>query len=70
MRKRTRRRKVLGAAVVAAAGAALLRARSSRVRERVDVYFDDGSMVTLKPDASEAARLLPAARELLAAARG
>jgi hypothetical protein len=33
--------------------------------ERVDVYFEDGSLVSLGPDSPEAQRLLPLARDLL-----
>ena len=36
-------------------------------RERVDVYFDDGSFVTFVDGSAEAARLLPLARQVLAA---
>ena len=51
------------------AGAALLRRASRPRRERVDLYFDDGSMQSLSDGAPEAARLLPLAREALEAAR-
>lgn len=37
-------------------------------RERLDVYFDDGSFVTFGAGSPEAARLLPLARQVLAAA--
>jgi hypothetical protein len=37
--------------------------------ERVDVYLDDGSMISFADGSSEAAALLPLAREALAAAR-
>ncbi len=36
-------------------------------RERVDVYFDDGSFVTFLDGSGEAERLLPLARQVLAA---
>jgi len=36
-------------------------------RDRLDVYFDDGSFVTYVEGSSEAERLLPLAREVLAA---
>jgi hypothetical protein len=43
---------LLGAGSVA--GTVLLRRRLARQRERVDVYFGDGSMVSLtKPDEAE-----------------
>jgi hypothetical protein len=37
--------------------------------ERLDVYFDDGSFVTFEAGSSAADRLLPLARQVLAAAR-
>ena len=52
------------------AGAALLRRASRPGRERVDLYFDDGSMQSLSDGAPEAARLLELARGALGAARG
>jgi hypothetical protein len=51
------------------AGLALLRRRASRRRERVDLYFEDGSMVSLAEGSPEAERLLPLARDVLSAAR-
>ena len=59
-----------------AAGAALagaivfVRTKSAAEREHVDVYFADGSMVSLEAGSSEGERLLPLARRALAAARG
>jgi len=38
-------------------------------RERVDIYFDDGSFVTFSGRSSEAARLIPLARRVLAEVR-
>ena len=38
-------------------------------RGRIDVYFADGSFVTSVEGSKEAERLLPLAREVLAAAR-
>ena len=58
----------VGAAIGSAAGAVLLR-RRARTRDRVELYFEDGSLVTLAQGAPEAERLLLHARELLAAAR-
>ena len=52
-----------------AAGLALLRRASSSRRERVDLYFEDGSMQSLAEGTAEAARLLPLAHEALRAAR-
>ena len=50
-----------------AAGAAYERLFPNR-RDRLDVYFDDGSFVTFGADSPEAARLLPLARQVLVAA--
>ena len=61
-------RKAAGAlalAAVSAAAAAALRRRPPK--EHVDVYFADGSMVSLADDA-EAPRLMSLAREVLSAA--
>lgn len=51
------------------AGIALLRRTSGARRERVDLYFEDGSMQSLAEGGPEAARLLPLARAALAASR-
>jgi hypothetical protein len=48
--------------------AAVLRRTSSSARERVDLYFEDGSLVSVDDGTPEAARLLPLAREALRAA--
>jgi hypothetical protein len=48
--------------------AAVLRRTSSPARERVDLYFEDGSLVSVGDGTPEAARLLPLAREALRAA--
>jgi len=61
---------VAGAALGSAVGAVLLRRRAARGRDRVDLYFADGSLVPLTQGTPEAERLLLHARELLAAARG
>jgi hypothetical protein len=58
---------VLSAAAVA--GAVAWRRRERR-RERIDLYFADGSMVSLEQGSLEADRLLPLARDVLEAARG
>ncbi len=57
----------LAGALLGAAG--LLRRGTARRRERVDLYFEDGSMVSLGEGSPEASRLLPLAREALRAAR-
>ena len=59
----------LGAALGSAGGAVFLR-RRARSRDRVELYFDDGTLVTLGKGQPEAERLLSPARELLVAARG
>ena len=65
---RARRALVLGAAVGSATGAILLR-RRARSRDRLELYFEDGSLVTLAQGTPEAEPLLLHARDLLAAAR-
>jgi hypothetical protein len=66
------RRKVVTGFVLAAgslAGTILYRRRVARKRERVDVYFEDGSMVSLTESSPEAAIVLPLARRILDTAR-
>jgi hypothetical protein len=65
------RRKILVGALVGAssfAGTVLYRRRGARGRTRVDLYFEDGSMVSLGAGSPDADALLPVARELLAEA--
>jgi hypothetical protein len=52
-----------------AAGIALLRRTAGARRERVDLYFEDGSMQSLAEGAADAARLLPLARTALDVSR-
>jgi hypothetical protein len=62
------RRKALGVVGFATglfAGSVLYRRTVARRRERVDVYFDDGSMITYDDGSPEAATLLPIARDAL-----
>ena len=62
------RRKLLavaGFASGALAGSALYRRSQGRRRERVDVYFDDGTMVSYADGAPEADSLLAVAHRLL-----
>jgi hypothetical protein len=59
-----------GFASGALAGTASYRRWLGGSRERLDVYFDDGSFVTFGSGSPEAARLLPLARRVLVAARG
>jgi hypothetical protein len=66
------RRKLLTGLLLGAgsiAGSVLYRRRAARRRERVDLYFDDGSMISIAEGQPDAERLLPIAREALAAAR-
>jgi hypothetical protein len=51
------------------AGAVAYRRRFGRRRERVDLYFEDGAMVSLEGSSPEGERLLPLARDVLHAAR-
>jgi hypothetical protein len=59
---------VAGFASGALAGTAAYRRWFGGSRERLDVYFDDGSFVTFGPGSPEAARLVPLARQVLVAA--
>jgi hypothetical protein len=54
--------------VGAVAGGLLWRRRAAR-RERVDLYFADGSMVSLERGSLDADRVLPLAHGVLQAAR-
>jgi hypothetical protein len=66
------RRRVLTGFLLTAgslAGTVFYRRRASRRRERVDVYYEDGSMVSLAEGSPEAATVLPVARRILDAAR-
>jgi len=57
-----------GFASGAIAGTAAYRHWFGGSRERLDVYFDDGSFVTFGAGSPESARLLPLARQVLLAA--
>ena len=57
-------------AVGSAAGLALWRRSSGKRREGVELYYSDGSMVSFPEDSTEAARLIPLARQVLTSARG
>jgi hypothetical protein len=66
------RRKMLTGLLLASgslAGTIFYRRRVARRRERVDVYFEDGSMVSLIEGSAEAATVLPLARRILDTAR-
>ena len=60
---------LVGFASGALAGTAAYRRWFGGSRERLDVYFDDGSFVTFGDRSPEAALLLPLARQVLLAAR-
>jgi hypothetical protein len=64
------RRKLLalGFAVGTLLGIGLYARRSQAARERIDLYFTDGSLVSLHSDSPEAAPLLVHARDALRAA--
>jgi hypothetical protein len=65
-----RRLLALGALVgFALALASFLRRGGGRRRERVDLYYDDGSMVSLPEGSPESERLLALGRDALRAAR-
>jgi hypothetical protein len=51
------------------AGSVLYRRTVARRRERVDVYYENGSMITFDDGSPEADTLLPIARDALSAAR-
>jgi hypothetical protein len=57
----------LGLAVSSVVGTMLLRRRRGRGRVRVDLYFDDGSMLSLGEDAAESIAVVPAAVDVLTA---
>jgi hypothetical protein len=54
--------------VVSAVGSVLVRRRQTRHQSRVDLYFDDGSMLSFPDSSAEAERLLSLAHEALAVA--
>ena len=60
-----RPRALLLLAAGAAAGVVVARRLLRGSEERVDLYFEDGSMISLEGDSAEAQRLLPVARDLL-----
>ena len=65
-------RRLFGLAALAAlavGAAVVVRRRVGGRRDRVDLYYEDGSMTTLEDDAAEALPLLGYARDALAASR-
>jgi hypothetical protein len=59
---------LLGLVVGALAGAAILRRRTA-LRDRAELYFDDGSMISLTNGSPGAAQLLSKAHEIIRHAR-
>lgn len=60
---------LLGFGTGVLAGSVVLRRSFGKRRDRVEVYFDDGSMISYVDGAPEAEPLLQAARDALRAAR-
>ena len=60
---------ILGAVAGTLAGAAFIRRRTADA-ERADLYFDDGSMLSLTNGSPGAERLLPLARRIMGETRG
>jgi hypothetical protein len=63
-----RKRRLAVTALVGAAsfaGTLIYRRRTERNRTRVDLYFEDGSMVSLAAGSPDADRVLPLATEAL-----
>jgi hypothetical protein len=67
----TARKAAAALAAVAAAVAAVISLRRLRARRRarVDLYFGDGSLVSLREGTPEGDRLLALSRQVLSAAR-
>jgi hypothetical protein len=55
---------ILGVAGGMLAGAAFIRRQGGR-RERADLYFEDGSMLSLSNGSPGAERLIPLARDII-----
>jgi hypothetical protein len=60
-----RRHRALAGLALASLAAAILFRRRARRRDRVELYFEDGSMVTLDDGSPEASTVLPLARRIL-----
>jgi hypothetical protein len=60
---------LLGFATGIFAGSVVLRRRFRKQRDRIEVYFDDGGMISYVEGSPEAGTLLDAARDALRAAR-
>lgn len=61
---------LLGFATGVLAGSVVLRRSFGKRRDRIEVYFDDGSMISYVDGSPEAESLLEPARDALRAARG
>ena len=66
---RPRTLSVVAAVGAVAASLAFFRRSLGRRHDRVDLYFDDGSMISLIDSSPDAAQLLPLARRILGEAR-
>lgn len=55
---------------IAFAGIVIYRRRFLERRERVDLYFEDGSLMSFEQGSDDAGRLLPLAHDVVHAARG
>ena len=62
-------RRVLAALLVVGASLFFWRRRSASRAEKVELYYEDGSMISLVDGTEGADRLLPLARRVLSAAR-
>ena len=54
---------------LAFAGIVIYRRRFMARRERIDLYYDDGSLVSIEQGSDGAGRLLPLAHDVIRAAR-
>ncbi|MFL5919573.1 MAG: hypothetical protein ACJ74L_06240 [Gaiellaceae bacterium] len=59
---------VTGVLIGTLVGAAFIRRRTAN-RERADLYFEDGSMLSLTDGSPGAERLLPLARQVISSTR-
>lgn len=62
--------RLLALVAAVAGGVVLFRRRFSRRRERIDLYYEDGTMVSFDEGSPEAERMLPLAHDVLDAAGG
>jgi len=62
------KRAAISVATASVLGTVLVRRRRRMHQTRVDLYFGDGSMLSLPDDAPETAAILPAAHAILATA--